>query len=183
MSRITFARFALIASLVTGCVTHDNKGDDVGDDGGGSGSGSGQGSGSGSGGGSISPTAGSWYYDEVTQVATTCPTGVNHGEAGDFSIDQVVAAGFRVIPVDGTDPFTCSLTGKSFDCPNRASFTQGYPGATVTVHSTATGVFSAANRATGHQDATVDCVGTGCAALGGTAFPCTFKVHFTIAAR
>lgn len=180
MSRIAIASFALAASLVTGCIIHDNRGDDTGDDvaaDAGTGSGSGQGSG-----GTISPTTGRWYYDEVTQVATTCPTGVNHGEAGDFGIDQVAAASFRVIPVDGTDPFTCSLTGTSFACPNRASFVQGYPGATVTVHSTVTGVFSTASRATGHQDATVDCVGTGCAALGAAAFPCTFKVHFTVAA-
>ncbi len=178
MSRIPITSFALVASLVTGCIIHDDRSDDTGDD-----TTSDAGIGSGSSGGAISPTAGSWYYDEVTQVATTCPTGVNHGEAGDFAIDQIAAASFRVIPVDGTDPFTCSLTGKAFDCPNRASFVQGYPNATVTVHSTATGVFSTASRATGHQDATVDCVGTGCAALAGTAFPCTFKVHFTIAAR
>jgi hypothetical protein len=176
MSRIAFASFALAASLVTGCIIHNDGGDDTGD-----GSGSGHGSGSGSGSGTVSPAAGRWFYEETTPVSSTCPMSFTRGEGGDFAIDTVTTTSFRVVPADSTDPFTCTLDGKDFNCPDRAVFTESYPNAVVTAHATATGLFSAGDRANGHQDANVTCVGTGCSALGG-ALPCAFKVHFTIQA-
>ena len=170
MSRIAFARFALAASLVTGCIVHDNGGDDTG---------SGHGSGSGSGSGTLSPVAGRWFYEETTPVSSTCPTSFTRGEGGDFAIDTVTTTSFRVIPADSTEPFTCSLSGTDFVCPDRAVYAESYPNAVVTAHASATGLFGARDRATGHQDANVSCVGTGCSALGG-ALPCAFQVHFTI---
>ena len=71
-----------------------------------------------------------------------------------------------------------------FSCPDRASFVMDYrPGvdAVITVHATATGAFASTSRATGRQDATVDCAGAQCAAIGPT--PCAFSVSFAIEAR
>ena len=143
-------------------------------------------SGSGGGGGvTVSPLAGEWFYAETTPVSTTCPGNLDNGESGDFVIDSVTASGFRVIPADGTAPFACTLTGGSaFSCPNRVTQTQPYPNvdATLTVHGTISGTFSAANRASGRQQATVDCAGTSCASLGGSQLPCQFQVDFVVSA-
>jgi hypothetical protein len=129
----------------------------------------------------ISPRAGSWYYAESTAVRSSCKQAVQ-GEEGEFAITDVTASGFRVLPNDGTSPFTCLLNGADFDCPDRAWDTEDLSGldATVTVHGTADGTFSSAARGVGQQHATVTCSGSDCSSLG---LPCTFDVDFVIAAR
>ena len=130
----------------------------------------------------VLPKQGAWYYAESTAVHSSCNQNVQ-GENGEFAIDQVSPASFRIIPNDGTAPFTCSLSHGSFDCPDRAwDMEDLHPGldANLTVHGTATGTFSASSRATGQQKATVTCTGTSCSQLG---LPCTFDVNFVIAAR
>ena len=136
--------------------------------------------------GGVAPAAGSWEYAEITPVSSNCPQAATQGENGAFLIDQVAAASFRIVPNDGTDPFTCSLaSGGGFGCPNRlAEVVDERPAldAVFTIHATADGTFQSSTHGTGRQDANVDCAGTGCALTGAT-FPCQFTVDFVIAAN
>jgi len=136
--------------------------------------------------GGVAPEAGSWEYAEITPVSSNCPQAATQGENGAFLIDQVAAASFRIVPNDGTDPFTCSLaSGGGFGCPNRlAEVVDERPAldAVFTIHATADGTFQSSTHGTGRQDANVDCAGTGCALTGAT-FPCQFTVDFVIAAN
>jgi hypothetical protein len=103
---------------------------------------------------------------------------------GNFAIDQVVPASFRIVPADGTAPFLCASNSAGFSCPNRAAFaTDLRPSvdAVVTVHATATGTFGDSDHGTGRQDAKVDCTGTQCGVIG--PFPCDFAVEFAIHTR
>lgn len=171
MTRIAFVGFVL--AVTAACVTNAGKGDD---DGHGSGSGSGSGSGA-----TISPRAGTWRYGEITPVSTTCNASTPRGEAGGFVVDQVIPASFRILPGDGTAPFTCTSSAAQFSCPNRASLVMDYHpslDAVLTIHATANGMFSDSSHATGRQSATVDCVGTDCIVLG--SLPCAFAVDFEI---
>lgn len=179
MSRTAIVGFALVLSLssLMGCVIHDDSpGSDPDPD---------PGIDAGPGDPTISPRTGPWDYDETTPVSTTCPTSVNKGEAGAFAIVQATPTSFHVIPNDGTDEFTCTLSGNRFACPDRAFHIEDLrPGfdAVLTARATANGTFSSTTRGTGRQDATVDCVGTSCAALGANTFPCQFAVDFVIKA-
>jgi len=133
----------------------------------------------------VTPKVGAWEYDEVTPVSSTCPANIQQGGTGAFGIDQSSTASFHVIPNDGTAPFTCTLSGSAFDCPDRATNTQDLRptlDAVLTARATARGTFSSSTRATGRQDATVTCAGTQCNAAG-TSFPCNVKVDFSIRAR
>jgi hypothetical protein len=134
--------------------------------------------------GSVTPKVGAWHYGEVTPLSSTCSTTIQQADQpGDFAIDQASATAFHVIPDDSTAPFTCTLSNGAFDCPDRAAFSHDYhPGvdAIVTARATASGTFSNSTQATGRQDATVDCTGSACAALG--TLPCSLSVHFAISA-
>jgi len=183
MSRITYLGFVFV--LAAGCVT--NNGGDGNGSGSGSGSGSGGGGGSGSGGGgggggAVTPAIGAWHYAQITPVTNTCNPTIDAGEAGDFGIDATSTTSFHVLPNDGTDPFTCTLSNSAFDCPNRAALVHDYrPGvdAVVTVHVIANGTFSDAAHAIGMQQASVECAGSACVALGA---PCTVTQNFAIVA-
>jgi hypothetical protein len=192
MSRITslglVLAFAVSACVVNGKADGGSGDDDStggGDTGGGDTGGGDTGGGSHGGGGSgnAAPQIGGWNYTGVTLVTNTCNQRINRGEAGNFAIDQVAASSFRIVPNDGTAPFTCTLSRSGFSCPNRASSVQdGRPSvdAVLTVHVTADGTFSDATHGTGRQAGTVDCVGTACSALG--TLPCTFTQDFAIRA-
>lgn len=186
--RNTIACLALALTTLSAACVAEGGDPEPGGGGGGGGSGSGSGSGSGNGGGgSVTPQEGRWYYDETTPVTSDCSTIINQADAGDFGISQATAAGFRVIPEDGTAPFDCTLSGSSFTCPERASSTQDYRtngiDAVVTIDAEASGTFSAANRASGRQEAIVSCTGSQCATLGAGALPCAFTVDFVVRAR
>jgi hypothetical protein len=132
---------------------------------------------------SVVPRTGTWYYADANQVQNNCGYQID-GTAGDFMIDDASATKFHVDPDDGTEPFWCTLSNGSFVCPDRATQTEDlHPSfdAVITAHASATGTFSAVNRASGRQTATVNCAGSGCSALG--SWPCTFKVDYDIAAR
>ena len=89
------------------------------------------------------------------------------------------------MPNDGTAPFTCSLNGSAYNCPDRAAGVQDLRPAVdalITVRAVANGTFSSATRATGRQEATATCAGTQCAATGAS-FPCTVRVDYVIQAR
>ena len=133
----------------------------------------------------ITPKIGAWGYDEVTPVSSTCPGNIQQGGTGTFAIDSSSSTSFHVVPNDGTAPFSCSLTGSAFDCPERATATQDLRpalDAVVTVRAIAKGTFSSSTQATGRQEATATCAGTQCSATGAT-FPCMAKVDFVIRAR
>jgi hypothetical protein len=177
MTRI--ASIGLALATAAAC-TVNNNGDDDGNrpdrD-----AGTGSGNDSGSSGTPISPSAGLWTYSETTPVSSTCRTDVAHFEGGNFVIDQVVPAGFRIVPGDGTSPFTCNSNGAQFNCPNRIAFVQdNRPSvdAVLTVHGTVTATLTDATHGTGQQAATVDCAGTQCALFG--TLPCQFTVSFVI---
>ena len=132
---------------------------------------------------SITPRTGEWYYADVTEVSSTCGADDN-GVSGGFVIDTATATSFHVIPGDGTDPFSCSITGASFDCPERAAHEEDLRPAVdalLTARATAEGTFSSATRGTGTQEAKVTCAGTACSSIG--TFPCNYKVRFSIVAR
>jgi hypothetical protein len=157
----------LVASL-TACVAN-NHGDDTEDPGNDPGT-------------TIVPREGDWYYVDVTKISSTCVAG-DDGTAGEFAIASPSLAGFTVIDGD-TAPFACSLSGKAFNCPNRAAYAEDLRpsyDAVLTAHATADGTFTSATRASGTQQATVSCAGSACAAY--VSWPCTFKVSFQIAAR
>ncbi|HUS32881.1 MAG TPA: hypothetical protein VMZ53_30475 [Kofleriaceae bacterium] len=130
---------------------------------------------------SVTPVAGLWYYAESSAVHSSCSQPVQ-GEAGEFGIDMVTKSAFRIVPNDGTLPFSCTLAGAEFDCPDRAWDSEELANldATLIVHGTAEGTFSSSTRATGQQHATVTCTGSDCGSLG---LPCTFDVNFVIRAR
>jgi len=129
----------------------------------------------------ILPLAGTWTYGELAPISNNCNISGVQGESGPFTVDTVTASSFRVVPNDGTAPFTCTSSANSaFACPNRASlFIDLRPttDAQITVHVTVTGVFSDTSHALGKQDAAVSCVGTQCS-LGGT-MPCGFVDNFS----
>jgi hypothetical protein len=129
----------------------------------------------------IVPVEGQWHYLDVTQISSNCSAG-DDGTAGSFGITGASASGFTVI--DGeTDPFPCSLSGNTFNCPNRASSIEDLRpdvDAVITAHATAQGTFSSATRGSGTQEASVTCTGTACSAAG--TWPCQFKVSFQIGA-
>jgi len=130
----------------------------------------------------ISPIAGTWTYGELTPVSGNCSTSLAQGESGPFIVDTVTSTSFRVVPNDGTVPFTCSsLANQKFGCPNRAIVVQDLRptlDAVVTVRVTATGTFSDGSHALGKQDAAVSCVGTQCSQLG--TMPCGFVDNFSV---
>jgi hypothetical protein len=130
----------------------------------------------------IVPQEGTWHYADVTPISSNCAAG-DDGIAGNFAIASPSAAGFTVIDGD-TDPFNCALSGGSFNCPNRAWYTEDLRpqyDAVLVAHATAQGTFSSATRATGTQEATVTCTGSACALAG--SWPCNFKVSFEVRAN
>jgi hypothetical protein len=174
MSRIAYGLVLLIAACGT------TKGNNPNVD-----AGSNSGSDGGPPGGNAVPRAGAWQYNEVTPVSNTCPSNTPTIENGAFVIDTVTATSFRIVPNDGTAPFTCSLSSTGFDCPNRGNAVEDlHPGldAIVNAHAVANGSFSTSTHGTGRQEATVTCTGTQCNALGAS-FPCTIKVDFKIDAQ
>jgi hypothetical protein len=164
MSRITLA----LVLAATGCAAQTTQAGNV----------------DGGTGADVTPKVGAWHYGEVTPLSSTCSTTIQQADQpGDFAIDQASATTFHVIPDDSTAPFTCTLSNGAFNCPDRAAFSHDYhpdADAIVTAHATASGTFSTSTQATGRQDATVDCTGTACAALG--TLPCSLSVHFAISA-
>jgi hypothetical protein len=167
MTRLTIIGLALV--LATGCAAQTTQ---AGDDDGNPGP------------GPVTPEVGAWHYGEVTPLSSTCSTTLQQADQpGDFAIDQASVTTFHVIPDDATAPFACTLSNGAFNCPDRAAFSHDYhpdADAIVTAHATASGTFSTSTQATGRQDATVDCTGSACAAVG--TLPCSLSVHFAISA-
>lgn len=131
----------------------------------------------------VTPQVGAWFYSETTPVSSTCAQPISNG-TGAFGIDQSSPSSFHVIPNDGTAPFTCTLSGKAFDCPDRAAAMEDLRGggvdAVITVRATAKGTFASSTQGSGRQEANATCAGSACGAIG---FPCKVVVDFVVRAR
>ena len=152
--------------IVTGCVTNNGGG------------------GGGSGSGSIVPQVGGWHYGQITPISNNCGQAIPQSQYGDFLIDGAGATSFHVDPQDGTTPFTCTLNGASYDCPDRAAGSDDLRpayDAVVSYHATANGTFSSDTAGSGQQHATVSCSGSQCSQIA--SFPCQFAVSYTIDAQ
>jgi hypothetical protein len=130
----------------------------------------------------ISPRAGAWTSGNVTVVSNTCGA---QGHAPDSTfdmIDQVTATSFRVVPSDGTPPFTCTASGAQYSCPIASSVMDLRPtiDAVVTVHVAATATFMDSSHGSVKADLTIDCSGTQCGQMGGS---CDYKVEFPVQAQ
>ena len=129
----------------------------------------------------IVPLAGTWTLSQIAPLSTTCNTSAVHGGSGSFTIDTVTASSFRIVPSAGTAPFTCTISASSaFNCPSRAPISKDLRPSTdaqLTLHFTATGVFSDSSHALGKQDAAVSCVGSQCDQVG--PMPCGSVDHFS----
>lgn len=140
--------------------------------------------GDGDGNGGVSPTTGVWLYAPGSVFDDTCehpdpptdPTGeftlTNNGD-GTFTVD------------DGDNVFECTLSGSSFNCPERLTEeVDATPlDGVVSVHVSITGSFSSDTDVSGHQTANVTCVGADCATVatagGISGFPCSLSQNFT----
>jgi hypothetical protein len=132
----------------------------------------------------VTPRTGIWYYDGVTAVSNSCNSAIREDAPGNFLIVTASSTTFHVDPNDGNPVFDCSLANGSFDCPNRIAAVQDFRptvDAVATIHVDADGTFSSTLRGTGAQKATVDCVGSACAAYG--PWPCHFQQNFAITAQ
>jgi hypothetical protein len=129
----------------------------------------------------VLPVAGTWDYGEISTVTGTCNVKFRQFEDGAFNIDSVSGSTFRVVPRDGTAPFTCtSNVNGGFTCPNRAAATISllpFVDARITARATATGVFSTTRLVTGKQDLAITCVGSACPFIGPS--PCGYVANFS----
>ena len=131
--------------------------------------------------GSVVPQIGTWQYGQISPISNSCGQAIPQSQYGNFQIDGAGATSFHVDPQDGTAPFTCTLNGASFDCPDRAAGSDDlHPAydAVVSFHATANGTFSTTTAGSGQQHATVSCSGSQCSQIA--SFPCQFAVSFSI---
>lgn len=130
----------------------------------------------------ISPVAGSWDYTEISSVSGTCNAKFKQFEDGAFTIDTVTATSFRIVPRNGTPPFTCNTnTAGGFTCPNRATLSLSFRplvDISLTMRATATGLFAHNRQATGKQDLVITCSGSACPLVGPS--PCGYVVNFNV---
>jgi hypothetical protein len=166
MTRI--APVGLLLAAVSACMTTMNGGDGIG-----SGSESGTGS-------AISPRAGAWISGKSTVVSNTCATQPQDDD-GAFSsmIEQVAPTSFRVVPDDGTAPFTCTTSDAQYSCPNVASLAMDYHpsfDAVLTIHAAATVTLTDSSHGSVRLETTLDCSGMQCGMFGSLPCSTTFEV-------
>jgi hypothetical protein len=132
----------------------------------------------------FAPEEGTWLYTTDDVVQDTCGGEIDQ-DPGDFELFVSDDGDLIIDPDDGTDPFQCTLSGRSFTCPERAGGEEEIEGfdAELSYVAVAEGTFSSPDEATGSQTGTVDCTGADCdplAALVNATFPCTVEETFTI---
>lgn len=197
--RVLPLAFSFLAAMgASGCIiTTTDDGDDdgmAGDDGsGGAGDDSGgagedgmadDGSGGADGGPSgnaDAPGEGTWLYTETGNTTNDC----NFFDATNgWGTYEVVGTegGFQVIPGDDTEPFDCTSSGGSFDCPERLVDQSMEGDATLDVLVSITGTLPSEDEMAGTQDGIIECSGADCGLaeqLLMTTFPCSFSIEFT----
>lgn len=135
------------------------------------------------------PQTGVWQYADEGFVEMGCGSAdvyvdedgvlfelTNHGD-GTFTIGQGSAGDFE-----------CSLSGRSFSCPERLTVEEPVPDAdaTISYHVSISGKFSSETGMRGEQHAEIGCTGTACAfapSVLGTELPCTYVWAFTASAQ
>jgi hypothetical protein len=133
-------------------------------------------------GGDVDPAPGTWTYAEYAASTNTCKIDqiVTNGR-GDFKLQNNGDGTLTIDPQDGTKSFTCTLSGSSLTCPERAAADTTTQGITAKAKVTVTGTFSDDKSFSGTQNGSVTCTGAACATvtgLLGITFPCTFTVSF-----
>jgi hypothetical protein len=138
----------------------------------------------------IDPVSGTWEFSGDEPDNDSCDVeGNTLGDPdGDFEIANHGDGTFTVTPDDDTGPFDCTLSGASFDCPDRYfDEVDADPlDATVTIEASASGTFSSSTEASGVQEATISCDGPACSTiegLAGISFPCDYTQTFTASAK
>jgi hypothetical protein len=136
----------------------------------------------------VEPRSGIWHYDEYDFGAGgDCGDLASQVNAdGDFGLEDHGDGTFTITPVDGTDPFDCTLDGDDFHCPERAAASYTEPGLDARLDglASADGTFSDEENATGQQQVEITCEGSQCGVVelaAGVDFPCTFVADFTLA--
>jgi hypothetical protein len=133
----------------------------------------------------FSPAEGAWSYSDTVK-SNTCPGDVDVQVAGAFAITNVTDSDFRIVPNDGTEPFSCDLLSDNrFNCPDRVKSVEDLRpdiDAVITIHASASGTFSSAESGSGSQNANASCEGSDCDAAGDV-FPCSASVDFQISAE
>jgi len=129
------------------------------------------------------PLTGEWDYTDEDVIENTCSDAIDYdGTSGAFTIDNQGDGTFIVDPLDGTEPFACTVDKKDYTCPERVSEVLDLGGgaeAELTV--SVSGEFLKKDEAIGTQTATLTCLDAGCeaaAALVGIPSPCTIVVDF-----
>jgi hypothetical protein len=141
--------------------------------------------GDGNGNGSANPTSGTWYFTPGAVSSDTC----NYSDtpvdpSGNFQLQNNGDGTLLLTPSDGTPAFTCSLSGSSLSCPDRAvEDIDATPLAAVFhIHATAQATFSSDTAMSGSQTANVTCDGAQCAMAAtavGITLPCSYTQSFT----
>ncbi len=136
--------------------------------------------------GAVGPDSGTWLYEEVQVAEDTCNAdGEISDPDGEFYIRNNGDGTFTIDPNDGTDIFSCTLSGASFDCPSRLveEVEDATVGIALDVQGVAVGKIANSKRASGSQTGDVTCAGAGCGLIEGvfgTTFPCTVTWDFDI---
>ncbi|MBN1770435.1 MAG: hypothetical protein JXB32_04170 [Deltaproteobacteria bacterium] len=136
------------------------------------------------GGSPIEPVSGSWGYLEGDLFDDGCHYG--DPATSPMGTFRLVNNGDRTMTITttGDPPFSCTLDGASYACPDRASSDVPVPtlDATLHLHVAAYGTFSSPTATAGHQTVVATCTGTQCdlaAAAAGVTLPCNFSVRYT----
>ncbi|MBI5491154.1 MAG: hypothetical protein HY905_27730 [Deltaproteobacteria bacterium] len=132
----------------------------------------------------IEPTSGTWGYLEGDVFDDACH--YPDPETSPMGTFTLTNNGDRTMTITPTSeaPFSCTISGASFTCPDRANSDLPVPtlDATVHLHVATYGSFSSPTAASGHQRIDATCTGTQCdvaSAAVGVTFPCGFSVRYT----
>lgn len=145
----------------------------------------GDGDGDDEGGAPADPRSGTWSYFDGGIAMATCENAeelyrdpnttfllTNNGD-GTFTVDQ-----------GAEEDFSCTVSGKGFDCPQRLFDQIDVDGAdaVLTYDVAIEGTFSSDTQMSGQQTAALSCTGSACSLAPqvlGTELPCTYTVDFT----
>jgi hypothetical protein len=134
--------------------------------------------------GGSEPSSGQWHYDG--QQTEGCGNADDYLTDPDGSFDLVNQGGgkFTIDPGDGTGAFDCTISGSTYECPDRLAKEVDIGqlgGGTVSIHARVDGDLGSSDSLSGKQSGTMSCDGAGCGSAEsyvGTSFPCDFNVEF-----
>lgn len=131
----------------------------------------------------FAPREGTWLYANEAVAENSC--GFDYSPtSGTFSVQDNGDGNLVIDPLDGGDPFLCTLDGKDYDCPQR--YVENVDiglGAIVEVRASAEGTFDTAKAGVGSQTGSLSCGNATCTAaavIAGIPDPCTIRVTYDI---